>query len=129
MAGERMKLLDIFHHMLDGMGQGQTVPRVSRHRPEQGDELSSHLLQGKVARVIIETWDTGPFPTDLCWLLVDDRDHIVFVVPTGTVLSEDLIDQVGDGMGFDKPAMRQAMRSTRNARFTVWQRDRIADAA
>ncbi|QNA82898.1 hypothetical protein G4G27_01875 [Sphingomonas sp. So64.6b] len=38
-----------------------------------------------------------------------------------------LLARIGKRPGFDKTALRRAMKSTRNERFTVWQRDLIAD--
>lgn len=118
-----MKLSSLFDHMRDRMSPGVT----RRARPQPVDQVSGRRMLGRVAKVMVETWDTGPFPTDLCWLLADAEDRILFVLPTGVIPGQDLIDRIGDARGFDKAAIRRAMRSTRNARFTIWQRDRIAD--
>jgi len=83
-------------------------------------------MLGKVAKIMVETWDTGPFATDPCWLLADAEDRILFVLPAGAVREKELFERIGNARGFDKAAIRRAMRSTRNARFTIWQRDRIA---
>ncbi|MEN2789016.1 hypothetical protein ABC974_05210 [Sphingomonas oligophenolica] len=87
-------------------------------------DFSRHRMRSRVAKIIVETWDTGPFPTDLCWLLADAEDKILFVMPGGT-LDKAMLGRIGNTPGFDKAAIRRAMRSTSNARFTVWQRDLI----
>jgi hypothetical protein len=87
------------------------------------DDDSPTWIFRKVSRVVIETSNSDATPNDPCWLLVDADDQILFVVASGTALTEEMIDRLGDSRGFDKAEMRRAMRSTQRARFTVWQRD------
>lgn len=122
-----MALWDFFHHLL-GVGKSdRMMPRIGSDGADGGDELTRHLARGRIARVVIDTWDTGPYPHHLCWLLLDADDNIVFVVPTGDVLSERVIEEVADRRGFDRAAMRAALRSRGNGRFTVWRRPPLHD--
>lgn len=126
-----MKLFGLLHNIVEGMGQGQVAPAEPAPRiprPGRMDNFSRHQMAGTVAKIIIETWDTGPFPTDLCWLLADAEDKILFVMPGGT-LDKAVLGRISNAPGIDKAAINLAMRSTRNARFTVWQRDLIAEKA
>jgi hypothetical protein len=126
-----MKLFGLLHNIVEGMGQGQVAPAAPEPRiprPARMDDFSRHRMLGRVAKIIIETWDTGPFPTDLCWLLADAEDRILFVMPGGT-LDKGVLGRIRNAPGIDKTAIRLAMRSTRHARFTVWQRDLIAEKA
>jgi hypothetical protein len=127
-----VKLFDWLQHRQhgmaqDGMGQGQTEAVRCGARPRRFYDDARHRSLGKVAKVMVETWDTGPFATDICWLLADAEDHILFVLPTGALDGKALLARIGKRPGFDKVALRRAMKSTRNERFTVWQRDLIAD--
>jgi hypothetical protein len=117
-----MTLQNLFHHLRDARAWAR-----GSARPRRIEDLSGRRMLGKVAKIMVETWDTGPFATDPCWLLADAEDRILFVLPTGAVPERELFDRIGDARGFDKAAIRRAMRSTRNARFIVWQRDRLAD--
>ena len=116
-----MTLHNLFHQLRDARARAR-----GSARPRRIEDLSGRRMLGKVAKIMVETWDTGPFAADPCWLLADAEDRILFVLSTGVVPGPELIDRIGDARGFDKAAIRRAMRSTRNARFTVWQRDRIA---
>ena len=62
-------------------------------------------------------------------MLAADRceGRILFVLPIGTTRGDELLNRIGDTRGFNRAAIKRVMRSKRNARFTVWQRDRIAD--
>ena len=84
-------------------------------------------MLGKVAKIIVETRHMDAAQADPCWLLIDAEGLILFVLPIGAARSDELINRIGDTRGFDKAAIKRAMRSKRNARFTVWQHDRIAD--
>ncbi len=116
-----MMLQDLFHHLLDARARAR-----GSARPRRIEDRSGRRMLGNVAKIMVETWDSGPYPAAPCWLLADADDRILFVLPSGVVPEHELIDRIGDARGFDKAAIRRAMRSKRNARFTVWQRDRIA---
>jgi len=124
-----MKLLDFLHHMRDGLGQGVAARPEIGEKPVRVAAAPHRMMLDKVAKVIVETWDTGPFPTDHCWLLADEKDRILMVLPTGIGLAGEVLDRIGKTKGFDKKAIRQAMRSTREGRFIVWRREGLAEAA
>ncbi|WCM25501.1 hypothetical protein NDN01_15765 [Sphingomonas sp. QA11] len=119
-----MTLRGLFHHLLDARARAR-----GSVRPRRLDDPSGWRMLGKVARIMLETRDADHSPTDPCWLLADAEDRILFVLPAGVIPGHELLRQIGDGHGFDKAAIRRAMRSKRNARFTIWQRDRITDRA
>lgn len=84
-------------------------------------------MLGKVAKIMVETRHMDAPQADPCWLLIDAEGRILFVLPIGTTRGDEPLNRIGDTRGFDRAAIKRAMRSKRNARFTVWQRDRIAD--
>jgi len=124
-----MKLFELLHNMVDGMGQGQILlgpaPDRRLRRPVRTDEFSRHKLLSRVDKIIVETLDAESRPTDLCWLLADAEGRILFVMPGGT-LDKTVLGRIGNTPGINKVEIRRAMRSTRKARFTVWQRNLIA---
>jgi len=121
-----MKLLDWLHQFQDGMGQGMGIFARPGAKPARLQDGTRHRLLGNVAKVIVETWDTGPFATDMCWLLADAEDRILFVLPTGTMPGRTLLDRLVDTPGFDRRALARALRSTKHARYTIWRRDLAA---
>lgn len=75
-----------------------------------------------LSRVYIHTTDAGPFANDLFWVLErsDGRKHCV---PMGSEGETELLTTMQHRLhGFDNMAVVDAMGSTENAEFLVWQR-------
>lgn len=74
--------------------------------------------------VLIETNDSGPWGSDLWWILVgapgDDGNHGC-VFPGGASGEKEILHALQELPGFDNEAVIEAMGSTSNARFLCWQ--------
>ena len=133
-----MKLFDLLHNVVEGMGQGQIAPAgFRRSKPEQPpktprpariNDFARHEVLSNVAKVMVQARETGP-RADLCWLLADAEDKILLVMQSGKAIDEGFFSWICNSPGFDRTAIRRAMRSTRKARYTVWQNDMVADKA
>lgn len=121
-CGGMMTLEGLFHQLLDARARAR-----GSVRPRPLDDRSGWRMLGKVAKIMVETRRMDTHQADPCWLLVDAEGRILFVLPIGAARGDELLNRIGDARGFDRAAIKRAMRSKRNARFTVWQRDRIAD--
>jgi len=128
-----MKLFDLLHNVVEGMGQGQVAPVVpwgsKRARPVPIS--GSYGLQAlrHVTKVMVQNSGNGRSTSDLCWLLADADDKIVFVMQSGQALDDGLFGWISKRPGFDKAAVGRAMRSTRKARYIAWQQDMAAEKA
>jgi hypothetical protein len=122
-GGVAVKLFDWLQQWQEGMGMGQAEVIRYGGRPARFRDTTRYRTLGRVAKVMIETRDT--IPSDISWLLADAEDRILFVLPTATPEGKSLLARIGNRPGFDRNALRRAMKSTRNARFTVWRRARI----
>lgn len=111
--------------------------RARRPQPEARwtVEVDAHHLQitddaGTVKRlakrdltgVAIETNDSGPWGTDLWWLLLGPDDRVACAYPQGATGENAALDYLTALPGFDFAQMDQAMGSTENAFFPVWQK-------
>jgi len=133
-----MKLFELLHNVVEGMGQGQIAPAAFRRsRPEQPpkrprpariNDFARREVLSNVAKVMVQARETGP-RADLCWLLADAEDRILLVMQSGKAIDEGFFSWICNSPGFDRTAIRRAMRSTRRARYTVWQHDMVAEKA
>ena len=133
-----MKLFELLHNVVEGMGQGQIAPAsLRRSKPEQPpkrprpariNDFASREVLSNVAKVMVQARETGP-RADLCWLLADAEDKILLVMQSGKAIDEGFFSWICNSPDFDRTAIRRAMRSTRKARYTVWQNDMIAEKA
>jgi len=119
-----MTLDGLYHHLLDARARAR-----GSVRPRRLDGRAEWRMLARVAKIMVETRGADPCPTDPCWLLVDAEGRILFVMPARALRGDELLDRIGDTRGFDRRAIKRAMQSKRNARFIVWQRDRIADGS
>ena len=133
-----MKLFELLHNVVEGMGQGQ-IPPVGlrrpkpehvpkRPRPARINNSARHEVLGNVAKVMVQARESGS-RGDLCWLLADAEDKILLVMQSGKAVDEGFFSWICNSPGFDRTAIRRAMRSTRKARYTVWQNDMVAEKA
>jgi hypothetical protein len=106
--------------------QPESQWQVSR----SGDEVAVAPPQGggermklaAITRVVIVTNDTGPFGTDVWWMLVDDAARRAVGYPQGATGEKDMLDWLVALPGFDHDAMIAAMASTENDEFLCWER-------
>jgi hypothetical protein len=82
------------------------------------DEVSVALAD--IAVVAIETDDSGPWGSDVRWVL-RTADATV-VIPLGATGEDALLDWVQSQPGVDNEAIIEAMGSTTIGRFPVWTR-------
>jgi hypothetical protein len=71
--------------------------------------------------VVIETTNEGPYAADVFWYLVGE--HTGCVVPLGATGEDDMVKRLQALPGFDNEAFGEAMSSTSNRKFIVWQRN------
>ena len=85
------------------------------------DGIPREIAWNDIACVTINTTGSGPFMTDLFWVLSvqGSRD---MVVPLGAKGEHDLLKAMQRRLaGFDNLAVIEAIGSTGNASFLVWQ--------
>lgn len=88
-------------------------------RGPRGDVSS--LRWDELTSVTILTTDTGPFETDLFWLLAPRERHRTLAVPIGAEGESELLQAMQSRLsGFDNETLIKAMSSTSRAAFTVW---------
>lgn len=87
------------------------------------DDGQTHAIAlAELASIAIATNDSGPWAADVWWLLHDGDGALAVQWPQGARGEEQAIAVLTGWPGFDQAALGQAMRSTGNARFLVWQR-------
>lgn len=80
-----------------------------------------------IASVMVVTNDAGPSRPDLFWVLQAQDRRPASVVPMGSEGEQDLLRAMQARLkGFDNMAVVEAMSSTENAGFIVWQADGAA---
>lgn len=91
---------------------------IETQRPDGKNE---RVELANLAAVIIETNDTGPWGTDVWWILVgkDGRQGCVF--PEGATGEGEVLTRLQELPGFDNEAFIRAMGCTDNARFVCWK--------
>jgi hypothetical protein len=75
-----------------------------------------------LARVAIETNDSGPWGADVIWLLFDREGKPGLVFPQGATGEKATVDRLMALPNFDADQMIKAMGSTSNALFVVWEK-------
>jgi hypothetical protein len=87
----------------------------------RADGREEVLRWADLAVVGIVTNDGGPFITDLFWLLQSADRRQALAVPLGAAGENDFLHAMQARLkGFDNMAVVEAMSSTENAGFTVW---------
>ena len=75
-----------------------------------------------LASVVILTNDQGPFAVDVHWVLAARDKGLRLVLPMGSAGEQELLREMQQRLpGFDNAAVIDAMGSTDNANFLVWQ--------
>ncbi len=86
----------------------------------------ARLAKSDLASVVIETNDSGPWGTDLWWLLIGADGQLGCAAPGGATGETELLDYLTALPRFDYQEMTRAMASTDNARFRIWEKTRSA---
>ena len=88
-------------------------------RRANGDE--EKVRWDDLRAVLVETNDTGPWGTDVFWMLVGRDAKSGCVVPQGASGEDELLARLQKLPGFDNEALIAAMSSTDNQRFLCWE--------
>ena len=88
----------------------------------QPDGKLETILWSDIGGVSIVTTDAGPYAEDLYWVLEHRDGRRGPVVPMNAAGEHDLLKAMQRRLaGFDNMAVVEAMGSTRNATFLVWE--------
>lgn len=80
------------------------------------------LALAALARIRVLTNDSGPWGSDVLWVLEDSAGKSVCTFPQGARGEARLLEFVQRLPGFDNEAFILAMGSTANAQFLCWQK-------
>ncbi len=73
--------------------------------------------------MLIETTDEGPFVPDVFWLLLTKDMSSGCIIPQGAAGENKLLEAMQKRLsGFNNEALIEAMGSTDNGRFLIWER-------
>jgi len=78
-----------------------------------------------LSAIMIETTDAGPFADDVFWILVAEDLQSGCVIASEAVGAEALIERLMTLPDFNYETMIQAMASTDNAKFLVWEKEPV----
>ena len=92
-------------------------------------EIINQRPDGKVERValanlkavIIETNDSGPWSTDVWWMLIGSTPGSGCILPLGCTGEKEMLTALQNLPGFDNEIFMRAMTSTTNQRFLCWK--------
>ena len=81
------------------------------------------ILWNDLTQVSIRTTDAGPFDEDVFWLFYEGSDEPVIVLPGSAPGNDDLLAELQRRLpGFDNETFIDAMGSTSNAHFVLWEK-------
>lgn len=75
-----------------------------------------------ISGIVIETNDSGPWGSDVWWLIFGPEDRLACAFPQGAEGEIAAVNRLMALPGFDCEQMIAAMASTRNATFPVWRK-------
>jgi hypothetical protein len=90
-----------------------------RGKDHTGAEME--VAASELAKVAIETNDSGPWGADVYWLLFGRDGSLQLAFPQGATGEKAVIDELMKLPGFDNEQVIRAMGSTNNAVFVVWE--------
>lgn len=90
------------------------------------DGSQTQMSWDEMRAILIETNDSGPFGTDVWWILIGHNRHIS--IPQGATGEQELIDEMQKLPSFDNKMFVLAMMSTSNQRFLCWDRKNTTSA-
>ena len=77
----------------------------------------------KLDAVVVETTDEGPMHPDVFWLLLSKDMKSGCIFPQGATGENELITEMQNKLpGFDNHLLIEAMGSTDNNKFLIWER-------
>jgi hypothetical protein len=126
-------MLSWLRRLLGASGQGPAEPGnlESGHnvafddagiRVREPGGSEHHMRWDDLASVVILTNDQGPFAVDVHWVLAARDQGLRLVLPMGSAGEQELLREMQQRLpGFDNAAVIDAMGSTDNASFLVWQ--------
>lgn len=88
---------------------------------ERPDGTIERVAVSALAAVLIETDDSGPWGTDLWWILTG-ADGTGCIYPGGADGEQQILAVLQTLPGFDNASLIAAMTSTANQRFLCWKR-------
>lgn len=96
-----------------------TDERIRVVRPDGKEES---VTWNALKAVVVETNDTGPWGTDVLWLLIGEELKSGCVIPQGADGEKELLNRLQALPGFDNEALIEAMGSASNRKFLCWER-------
>ncbi|MCA9235363.1 MAG: hypothetical protein KDA44_07815 [Planctomycetales bacterium] len=78
---------------------------------------------------MVETNDSGPWQTDVFWLLIGQDVESGCVVPQGAIGAIELLERLQALPDFNNDSFIAAMESTENKRFLCWEAAPSSEAA
>ena len=81
------------------------------------------IPKGRLAAILIETNDSGPWGSDFWWLLLGPDKALACAFPQGAAGESEAMDWLTALPGFDHAKLIEASGSTSNAFFPVWESD------
>jgi hypothetical protein len=90
------------------------------------DGSSESIKWSELTAVFILTTDQGPFTDDVFFLLIDSEHPSGIVVPQGTIGDRNLFIALQERLpGFDNEKVIEAMSSTENTSFLIWDQFKL----
>ena len=80
------------------------------------------IAKDRVAAILIETNDSGPWGSDFWWLLLAPDKSLACFFPQGATGESEAMAWMMALPGFDHAKMIEASASTSNAFFPLWER-------
>lgn len=93
--------------------------RIAVVDPQGGLKI---LPRDALSRIVIETYDSGPFADDAWWLLLREDGTVGLKFPQSADGEHDVVEDFLNLPGFNYEAMVTAMGSTEQGFFPVWRR-------
>ena len=113
----KKKPKELYPECLWTVETGTSVIRVT----DQAGKTSS-IAFSDLAGVAIETNDSGPWGADVWWMIFDSDGKMACAFPQGASGEKIALEKLMALPGFDHQRMIEAMGSTSNAVFPVWQK-------
>lgn len=84
-------------------------------------QVSTSILIDEITKVIVETNDSGPWGTDVWWIISDGTK--VIRVPGGATGEQSLLIELQKLEGFDNNQLIKSMSSTDNVQFVCYSKN------
>lgn len=87
----------------------------------EASKINRKIQLEDITAIVIETNDKGPAKDDVWWILYGKEEE-PFRFPMGIVGEDKVVDRLLKFPQFNFAAMTDAMTSTKNALFTLWEK-------